>query len=81
MRSGIEAERRAVQIDDLDTPLVDLQLAPGHYFVTSYQRPCDLTCEITYPPVDRCTSQVEVAPGDDVVFTVEVASGDGCRLV
>jgi hypothetical protein len=80
-QAGAVIKRRAVQPNRLRTLLVDLQLAPGRYFITSYQRPCNMTCDVVLQRMDRCTRSVDIAADEDVVFTVEVAPGEGCRLV
>jgi hypothetical protein len=62
-------------------PAVDVQLAPGRYIVTSYQRPCDGNCGYLDPPTDRCKTTITLAPDDIVLMTVEFAPGQGCQFV
>jgi hypothetical protein len=80
-REGSQIAKRAFQTDDPDTPVIDVRLVPGLYFVDSYQRPCDATCDYLDPPTDECTKMATIAPGDDVVLTAEFATGAGRQLV
>jgi zinc D-Ala-D-Ala dipeptidase len=55
-------------------------LAPGHYRVISYQRPCDGNCRLLDPPTDRCARPVQILSGGLTEVGVRVRPGRGCTM-
>jgi hypothetical protein len=61
--------------------LVETELAPGTYVVSSYQRPCDGNCDVLNSPIDRCDSEpIEVEEGTAVSVLVSVVPFGGCTI-
>ena len=61
--------------------LVETEVQPGTYVVTSFQRPCDGNCSVLNAPIDRCDSEpIEVQEGATVSVLVSVIPFGGCTI-
>jgi hypothetical protein len=61
--------------------LVETELAPGDYVVSSYQRPCDGNCDVLDSPIDTCqTEPLEVSAGTALNVLVSVVPFGGCSI-
>lgn len=60
---------------------VSLELHPGTYSLTSWQRPCDGNCQDGFdPPVDGCEASITLDPGQSVRADVTITPGSGCEI-
>lgn len=61
--------------------LVETEVAPGDYVVSSFQRPCDGNCDVLNAPIDACDSEpLEVHAGETVSVLVSVVPFGGCSI-
>lgn len=63
-----------------DDGTVEISVEPGAYSITSYQRPCNGSCDALDPPTDRCSEAVIVAPNRTYEVDVEVVLVTGCTI-
>jgi hypothetical protein len=68
----------------LDRRLLDnsisLRLERGRYRLESEELPCDGNCDHLDPPADRCATDFEVEPGQDLAATVTLRPLHGCEI-
>jgi len=63
------------------TLLVETELAPGRYVITSFQRACDGNCNVLDPPIDQCSiGPLEVSAGMVINALVSVVPFGGCTI-
>jgi len=63
------------------TLLIETELSPGRYVVTSFQRACDGNCGFLDPPIDQCSSEpLELRAGIVVSVLVSVVPFGGCSI-
>jgi hypothetical protein len=61
--------------------LIETELGPGTYVVTSFQRPCDGNCDVLNAPIDRCDSEpLELHEGETISVLVSVVPFGGCSI-
>lgn len=61
-------------------PRFDGALPVGSYRLTSYQRPCDGSCDSLDPPTDRCSLGMQLNKGEIVTATIHLSPGQGCTI-
>lgn len=57
-----------------------LQLEPGSYALSSWQRPCDGNCGYLDAPTDRCSATFEAGAGAALHASIVVRPGEGCSI-
>lgn len=58
------------------------RLDAGRYRAESWQRPCSAYCSANTlgPPVDRCSAEFEIEPGEAIRLRIEVRRAEGCDI-
>ena len=62
-------------------PVFSKLVAPGHYTIKSWQRPCDGNCDNLSGVTDRCQRTVTLPANQPSLFVIQLAPGHGCRIV
>jgi hypothetical protein len=65
------ADRGNTLRDPIPLGLKSFELAPGHYVMSVWARPCDGNCGNLDPPTDGATAEFDVLSGRDLSILVE----------
>jgi hypothetical protein len=73
---GVAVER---QLDESNHS--EFHFKPGHYRLSSWQRPCSGNCSHLDPPTERCSTTFDATAETPLHATIRVRPSEGCRII